>query len=68
MGTFLFTLLVVGLLIFAGVVISVRLYTKGALGSGHLKRIRRLRSYKPVPGGTVVEETVEEVIEEEASI
>ncbi len=68
METFLFTLLVVGLLIFAGVVISVRLYTHGALGTGRFKRIRRLRSYKPVPGGTVVEETVEEVIEEEASV
>ena len=68
METFLFTLLVVGLLIFAGVVISVRLYTHGALGTGRFKRIRRLRSYKPVPGGTVVEETVEEVIDEEAPI
>jgi hypothetical protein len=68
METFLFTLLVVGLLIFAGVVISVRLYTHGALGTGRFKRIRRLRSYKPVPGGTVVEETVEEVFDEEAPV
>jgi hypothetical protein len=68
MGTFLFTLLVVGLLIFAGVVISVRLYRQGAMETGRFKRIRRLRSYKPAPGGTVVEETVEEVIDEEAPI
>jgi hypothetical protein len=68
METFLFTLLVVGLLIFAGVFFSVRLYRQGALGTGRFKRIRRLRSYKPAPGGTVVEETVEEVIDEEAPI
>jgi len=68
METFLFTLLVVGLLIFACVFFSVRLYRQGALGTGRFKRIRRLRSYKPAPGGTVVEETVEEVIDEEAPI
>lgn len=68
METFLFTLLVVGLLIFAGVVLSVRLYRQGAMGAGRFKRIRRLRSYKPTPGGTVVEETVEEIIDEEAPV
>ena len=36
MEPFLFMLLVIGLLIFAGVKISVRLYTKGALGTGIL--------------------------------
>ncbi len=53
MAAFLFMLLVVGLLIFAGVVISVRLYTQGA---------------RPRPGGTVMEETVEEIVDEEVPV
>jgi len=68
MEAFLFMLLVVGLLIFAGVVISVRLYTQGALGTGRFRRIRRVRSFRPKPGGAVMEETVEEVIEEELPV
>jgi hypothetical protein len=64
MEAFLFMLLVVGLLIFAGVVISVRLYTQGALGTGRFRRIRRLRLLRPRPGGTVMEETVEEIVDE----
>ena len=42
MEAFLLTLLVVGLLIFAGVKISVRLYTQGALGTGRFRQIRRV--------------------------
>jgi len=68
MAAFLFMLLVVGLLIFAGVVISVRLYTQGALGTGRFRRIRRLRSLRPRPGGKVMEETVEEIIDEEVPV
>jgi hypothetical protein len=68
MGAFLFMLLVVGLLIFAGVGISVRLYTQGALGTGRFRRIRRLRSLRPRPGGTVMEETVEEIVDEEVPV
>ena len=68
MAAFLFMLLVVGLLIFAGVVISVRLYTQGALGTGRFRRIRRLRSLRPRPGGTVMEETVEEIVDEEVPV
>ena len=68
MEAFLLTLLVVGLLIFAGVKISVRLYTQGALGTGRFRQIRRLRSRRPNPGGTVIEETVEEIIDEEVPV
>ena len=68
MAASLFMLLVVGLLIFAGVVISVRLYTQGALGTGRFRRIRRVRSLRPEPAGTVIEETVEEIIDEDVPV
>ena len=68
MEAFLFMLLVVGLLIFAGVKISVRLYTRGALGTGRFRLIRRVRSLRPKPGNTVMEETVEEIIDEEVPV
>ena len=68
MEAFLLMLLVVGLLIFTGVAISVRLYTQGALGTGRFRRIRRLRSLRPQFGSTVMEETVEEIIDEEAPV
>jgi hypothetical protein len=68
MGAFLLMLLVVGLLIYAGVVISVRLYTQGALGTGRFRRIRRLRPLRPKPGIPVIEETVEEIIDEEVPV
>jgi len=55
---------VVSLLIIAGVLSSVRLYRRGALGTGRFRRIRRVRSRKPLPDGTVMEEKVEEVVEE----
>ena len=68
METFLVTLIVVSLLIIAGIVTSVRLYAQGALGMGRFRRIRRLRFLKPKPDGTMIEETVEEVIDEEAPV
>ena len=68
MEAFLLMLLVVGLLILAGVKISVRLYRQGALGTGRFRRIRRVRSRRPDPGGTVMEETVEEIIDEEIPV
>jgi hypothetical protein len=68
MEAFLLMLLIVSLLIFAGVVISVRLYTQGALGTGRFRRIRRVRSLRPKPGGTVMEEMVEEIIDEEVAV
>ena len=61
-------MVVVSLLIIVGVVSSVLLYTRGAMGTGRFRRIRRLRSLKPMPDGTVMEEKVEEVIEEEAPV
>jgi hypothetical protein len=68
MGAFLLMLLVVGLLIFAGVKISVRLHTHGALRTGRFRQIRRLRSLRPKPGDAVMEETVEEIIDEEVPV
>jgi hypothetical protein len=67
MAAFLF-MVVVFLLIFAGVVISVRLYTRGAVGTGRLRRIRRLRTFSPRHGSTEIEETVEEIIDEEVPV
>lgn len=67
MGVLLFVL-IVGLLIVVGVLTSVRLYTQGGLGTGRIKRIRRFRSLRPATGGPVIEETVEEVIEEEPPV
>jgi len=61
-------ILVVALLIIGGVVMSVRLYTRGAIGPGRLKRIRRLRSVKPGSSGTAIEETVEEEIDQEVPV
>ena len=57
MGTLLITLGVFVLLMAVGIVISVRLYTSGALITGRLRRIRRVRA---VPGGPVIEEVIEE--------
>ena len=68
METFLVTLVVVSLLIIAGIVTSVRFYAQGALGMGRFRRIRRLRFLKPKPDGTMIEETVEEVIDEEVPV
>ena len=68
MGAFLFMLLVIGLLIFAGVKISVSLYTKGAIRTGRFRQMRRLRFVRPKHGSTVMEETVEEIIDEEVPV
>ena len=68
MEAFLVTLVLVVLLIIVGVVVSVRLYARGELGVGRFRRIRRVRILKPVPGGKVVEETVEETIDEESPV
>ncbi len=53
-------MVVVSLLIIAGVVSSVRLYTRGALGTGRFRRIRRVRARRPLPSDTVMEEIIEE--------
>ena len=60
MEAFLYFMLVVSLLIIAGVVISVRLYKRGAMGAGRFRRIRRVRARRPLPSDTVVEEIIEE--------
>lgn len=57
MDTFLFVLVVLFLLIAAGVAISIRLYTLGALGTGRFRRIRRVRT---LPDGPIIEEIIEE--------
>jgi hypothetical protein len=53
-------IVVVSLLIIAGVVSSVRLYMRGALGTGRFRRIRRVRARRPLPSDTVIEEIIEE--------
>ncbi len=53
-------MVVVSLLIIAGVISSVRLYTRGALGTGRFRRIRRVRARRPLPSDTVMEEVIEE--------
>ena len=68
MEAFLVMLLVIGLLIFAGVKISVHLYRKGALGTGRFRQIRRSRFLRPKSGSLVMEETVEEIIDEEVPV
>ncbi len=57
-------ILVFGLLIAVGVAASVRLYSQGALETGRLRHIRRLRTIKTSPEGKVIEETVEEITDE----
>ena len=61
-------LLVFGLLIAAGVVTSVRLYSQGAVGTGRFRNKRRIRTIRATPGGKVIEETVEEITEEEEPV
>ncbi len=46
----------------------VRLYARGALGIGGFRRIRRVRSLRPEPGGTGIEETIEEIVEEQVPV
>jgi hypothetical protein len=55
-------IVIVSLLIIAGVVSSVRLYLRGALGTGRFRRIRRVRARRPLPSDTVIEEIIEEEV------
>ena len=69
MGTGAFALLLVfALLIVVGVVTSVRLYSQGAIGTGRFRNKRRIRTIRAAPGGKVIEETVEEITEEEEPV
>jgi hypothetical protein len=60
MEAFFLFILVVVLLILTGVAISVRLYKRSAPRTGRFRRIRRLRSLRPLPNGTVIEEIIDE--------
>jgi hypothetical protein len=68
MGAFLVTLALVSLLIIVGVVVSVRFYARGGLGIGRFRRVRVVRTTTPMPDGTAVRETVEEIIDEETPV
>lgn len=60
MEAFLITLLVLCLLIGGGIVISWRLFRRRLLETGGFRRIRRVRTLRPLPDGTTVEETIVE--------
>ena len=60
MGPFLFTMVLIGLLIAAGVYISVRIHAPSLLGKVRFRRVRRVRTLSPMPDGTTVEETIVE--------
>jgi hypothetical protein len=69
MGTgALVLLLVFILLIVAGVVTSVRLYSQGVVGTGRFRNIRRIRTIRSSPDGKVIEDTTEEISDEEAPV
>ncbi len=68
MGPFLFTMVFLGLLIVGGIVISLRINAHRLPGTGRFRRVRRLRTLKPMPDGTTVEETVVETTEEELPV
>ena len=61
-------LLIFILLIIVGVVTSVRLYSEGVVGTGRFRNIRRTRTIKAAPDGKVIEETVEEISDEEEPV
>jgi hypothetical protein len=68
MGPFLFTMVLIGLLIAAGVFISMRINAQNLLGKVRFRRVRRLRSLTPMPDGTTVEETIVETTVEESPV
>ena len=61
-------LLILILLIIVGVVTSVRLYSQGAVGTGRFRNIRRIRTIRSSPDGKVIEDTTEEVSDEEEPV
>jgi hypothetical protein len=68
LGQFLFTMVLIGLLIAAGVYISVRINAQRLPGKVRFRRVRRSRTLTPMPDGTTVEETIVETTEEEAPV
>ena len=68
MGQFLITMVLIGLLIAAGVYISVRINAQRLSGKVRFRRERHLRTLTPMPDGTTVEETIVETTEEKAPV
>jgi hypothetical protein len=68
MGAFLITLALVALLITGGVVGSVCLYLRGEVGAGRFRRVQRVHTITSTPDGTVVRETVEEIVGEKIPV
>lgn len=68
MGPFLLTMVLIGLLIVAGVFISKRIYIQRLRGKVRFRRVRRLRHLKPLPDGTMLEETILETTVEKAPV
>ncbi len=68
MGPFLLTMVLIALLIAAGVFISKRIYAQKLRGKVRFRRIRRVRHLKPLPDGTMLEETIVETTVEKAPV
>jgi len=68
LGQFLITMVLIGLLIAAGLYISVRINAQNLLGKVRFRRVRRLRTLTPMPDGTTVEETIVEITVEESPV
>ncbi|HLZ57400.1 MAG TPA: hypothetical protein VKR06_10675 [Ktedonosporobacter sp.] len=66
MGPFLITISLIGILIVVGIAVSLRINAQHILGKVRFGRIRRVRTLKPLPDGTVLEETIVETRVEEA--
>jgi hypothetical protein len=66
MGPFLITISLIGILIVVGIAVSLRINAQNLLGKVRFRRIRRVRTLKPLPDGTLVEETIVETRVEEA--
>jgi hypothetical protein len=68
MEPFLVTMVIIGLLIVGGIVISWRINAHRLPGRGLFRRVRRLRKRTPLPDGTTVEETVVETTVKELPV
>ena len=68
MGPFLLTMVLIGLLIAASIIISKRIYAQKLRGKVRFRRVRRLRRLKPLPDGTMLEETIVETTVEKSPV
>ena len=68
MGQFLFTMVLISLLIAGGVYVSVRINAQRLPGKVRFRRVRHSRTLTPMPDGTTVEETIVETTEEVAPV